>query len=264
MRCSAAWREIARAVAGPPVKVMWSTSEWLTSAAPASGPRPVTTLTTPSGKPASTSSDANSTTEAEATSLGLSTTVFPAASAGASLHVERRSGEFQGTSGCHDSYRLAEDVREHRREVHGRYPSVDLVSEAAVVPVPLGDRPHLTRVSRSSFPFSRVSSPANVSTWASTTSASRVSSSPRSLAVNLPQGPSNARRAAATARATSVSTGVRERRPCRAGRRARCSRSAARERVRRLSVDHHLEVLHALGHREGGHRMLCGDDGSIS
>ena len=75
---------IARAVAMPPVKVILATPGCATSAAPTSGPKPVTTLRTPAGS----SPDAvrtNSTTLAEANSDGFSTTVLPAASAGADL-----------------------------------------------------------------------------------------------------------------------------------------------------------------------------------
>ena len=41
-----------------PTKLRWSTPGWAASAAPASGPSPVTTLTTPGGRPASPASRA--------------------------------------------------------------------------------------------------------------------------------------------------------------------------------------------------------------
>ena len=75
---------------------MCATDGWLTSACPTSGPRPVTTLTTPFGKPASSNSAASSTIEAEVNSDGLITAVQPAASAGASFQLVSVSGEFHG------------------------------------------------------------------------------------------------------------------------------------------------------------------------
>jgi hypothetical protein len=56
----------------------------------------VTTLKTPGGKPASSTSAANSSVEAGACSAGLQTNVQPAASAGASFQLIRRTGEFHG------------------------------------------------------------------------------------------------------------------------------------------------------------------------
>ncbi len=86
---------ILRAVAVPPVKVILATSGWETSAAPTSGPNPVTTFSTPSGR-ISLASRANSTTLGEANSDGFSTTVLPAASAGPTLLARVMIGEFQG------------------------------------------------------------------------------------------------------------------------------------------------------------------------
>jgi hypothetical protein len=59
-------------------------------------PKPVTTLTTPGGKPASSNSSANSSVDADVNSDGFNTTVQPAASAGASFHAASSSGEFHG------------------------------------------------------------------------------------------------------------------------------------------------------------------------
>ena len=78
------------------VEATLRTSSCFTSASPASGPNPVTTLTTPLGEPARSTSLMNSSVEAEVNSEGLITTVLPAASAGASFHAVSRSGEFQG------------------------------------------------------------------------------------------------------------------------------------------------------------------------
>ena len=66
-----------------------------TSASPVSL-KPQTTLMTPAGMPASSASLASSTAEAEVISDGLSTTVLPAASAGASDMIAMKVGEFHG------------------------------------------------------------------------------------------------------------------------------------------------------------------------
>src|SRR5690242_8755459 len=67
-----------------------------TSASPTSGPRPVTTLTTPLGKPASSTRRASSSIDADVNSDGFTTAVQPAASAGASFQLVKVSGEFHG------------------------------------------------------------------------------------------------------------------------------------------------------------------------
>ena len=66
-----------------PVKATLATSGCSTSGAPTSAPKPVTTLTTPGGKPAASTSFMNSRAEADVNSDGLITIVLPAASAGA-------------------------------------------------------------------------------------------------------------------------------------------------------------------------------------
>lgn len=73
-----------------------SSAENGTSGAPTSLPKPVTTLSTPAGSPPSWRRRASSTVEAEVNSDGFTTTVHPAASAGASFHISRSSGELHG------------------------------------------------------------------------------------------------------------------------------------------------------------------------
>ena len=80
-----------------PVKATLSTPGWRTSARPTAGPLPVMTLKTPSGMPASATSSASSSAVTGVWSLGLTTMVQPAASAGASFQVSSSSGEFHGT-----------------------------------------------------------------------------------------------------------------------------------------------------------------------
>ena len=56
----------------------------------------MTTLKTPGGNPASSTSAANSSVEAGACSAGLTTIVQPAASAGATFQLISSTGEFHG------------------------------------------------------------------------------------------------------------------------------------------------------------------------
>ena len=93
---SAAAAATALPVAVDPVNATLSTPECAASVAPTSRERPVTTLTTPGGKPACSTSSANASVDAGACSDGLTTTVQPAASAGASFQVISSSGEFHG------------------------------------------------------------------------------------------------------------------------------------------------------------------------
>ncbi len=80
-----------------PVNVIRSTSGLAVRAEPTeSGPYPWTTLNTPGGNPASIASRARMVTEVGVSSAGLSTTVFPHASAGATFQVASISGKFHG------------------------------------------------------------------------------------------------------------------------------------------------------------------------
>ena len=65
-------------------------------AAPTVGPSPLTRLNTPFGTPASCSASANRMALSGAISLGFSTIVQPAASAGATLQTIWLMGQFQG------------------------------------------------------------------------------------------------------------------------------------------------------------------------
>jgi hypothetical protein len=97
VRLAAAARAIARPVADSPVNTMRSIAGDSVSHCPAaSGPKPCTTLSTPSGKPARSASRAMIVADAGESSAGLSTTVLPQASAGTIFHVSSISGKFQG------------------------------------------------------------------------------------------------------------------------------------------------------------------------
>ena len=91
----AASEAIAWPVAVEPVNAIFAMPGCATSAAPALGP-PVTTLTTPSGMPASRMRSASRSVEVGVTSDGLITTVLPAARAGNSFQPRRPSGVFHG------------------------------------------------------------------------------------------------------------------------------------------------------------------------
>src|SRR6185312_15455912 len=65
------------------------------SAAPAVGPMPVTTLSTPLGNPASSANSPRRSAVNGVSSAGFNTTVQPAASAGAHFQVASKNGKFQ-------------------------------------------------------------------------------------------------------------------------------------------------------------------------
>jgi len=79
-----------------PVNAILSTSLWFTISSPVR-PSPVTTLSTPAGSPASCAISARHSAVSGVNSAGFSTTVFPAASAGAIFHATINKGKFQGT-----------------------------------------------------------------------------------------------------------------------------------------------------------------------
>jgi hypothetical protein len=78
------------------VNEIWRTSGALVKASPIATGSPQTRLSTPGGKPASSSSSNSSTADSGVCSAGLSTTVLPAATAGASLRVTIDEGKFHG------------------------------------------------------------------------------------------------------------------------------------------------------------------------
>ena len=112
---------------------MCATAGCVTSASPTSGPRPVTTLTTPFGKPASVNSCASSSIDAEVNSDGLMTAVQPAASAGASFQLVSVSGEFHGVMIAIDALRLVARVGEDALLVGRDDGALHLVGETRVV-----------------------------------------------------------------------------------------------------------------------------------
>ena len=100
---------ISRPVVVSPVKATFATRSLLASGLPASTPKPLTMLSTPSGSRSPTSC-ANSRIDTGVCSAGLSTTQLPAASAGASFQVAISSGKFHGMICATTPERLVEVV----------------------------------------------------------------------------------------------------------------------------------------------------------
>ena len=94
---AAAPSAIPRPTSVEPVKAILATSGCSTSRRPQTLPRPATTLRTPSGIPASSAIRSSSMAVSGVSAAGFSTTVLPAASAGATFQEAIRSGKFQGT-----------------------------------------------------------------------------------------------------------------------------------------------------------------------
>ena len=93
---AAASRMMIRPTSVEPVKEIASTPGCRTSAAPAVSPKPGTTFSTPAGNPASAASSPKRSAVSGVCSAGLSTTVFPQASAGATFHAAIDRGKFHG------------------------------------------------------------------------------------------------------------------------------------------------------------------------
>ena len=93
---SAALAAIRRPTSVEPVKAIFATSGCSTRRWPHTEPGPATTLTTPSGTPASSAIRSNSSAVSGVSSAGFRTTVLPAASAGPSFQPAIVRGKFQG------------------------------------------------------------------------------------------------------------------------------------------------------------------------
>ena len=94
-RVPATARAIARPTSVEPVNATLSTPGCSTSSRPVS-PAPVTMFTTPGGRSACWQSCAKCSAVSGVVSAGLSTTVLPAASAGAIFQASISSGKFHG------------------------------------------------------------------------------------------------------------------------------------------------------------------------
>ena len=96
LRNGAALPKISCPVLLSPVNEISGTSGCFTSASPASSPRPLTRLNTPSGSPASSKMPAHNDADSGVNSAGLSTTVLPVAKAGPSFQDSSMNGVFHG------------------------------------------------------------------------------------------------------------------------------------------------------------------------
>ena len=92
----AALPKISAPVELSPVNEISGTPGCFTSASPASSPSPLTRLNTPFGSPASSKISAHRLADSGVNSAGLSTTVQPDASAGASFQLSSMNGVFHG------------------------------------------------------------------------------------------------------------------------------------------------------------------------
>ncbi len=80
-----------------PVKHTLRTAGWATKRSPTTLPLPGRICRTPSGRPDSSASSPIRSALSGVSSAGLTTTVLPAASAGAKPHPAMAMGKFQGT-----------------------------------------------------------------------------------------------------------------------------------------------------------------------
>ena len=134
-RVSAADRRIDLPAAVEPVKVTLATSGWLANSAPTTSPRPVTMLNRPAGAPAAWSASVTIWVWMALISLGLITTVQPAAMAVAILLQMKLTLLFQGGEGGHHAQRRHADLGPTDRavEVIGLQ-SLGCLEEGAGVP----------------------------------------------------------------------------------------------------------------------------------
>ena len=99
---------ICRPTSVEPVKTILRTAGWSTSRWPTTLPLPGSTWSTPSGSPASRASSPIRIAVSGVISAGLTTTVLPAASAGAMPQARIGIGKFHGTISADHAQRLVE------------------------------------------------------------------------------------------------------------------------------------------------------------
>ena len=96
MSRGAAQAAMRSATGRDPVKATLSTSGCVARASPRVGPSPVRQPTTPGGRPARSARSQSAQAASGASWAGLTTTVQPAARAGASFQTTRATGKFHG------------------------------------------------------------------------------------------------------------------------------------------------------------------------
>ncbi len=104
---------IARPVSVPPVNDTIRTPGCATSAAPTSSPWPGSTVSRPSGRPASAQIRASSSASIGVSSEGLRITALPAASAGAAFCASAMIGEFHGVIAATTPKGSASDIEKY-------------------------------------------------------------------------------------------------------------------------------------------------------
>src|SRR5918996_4807572 len=90
------WAMIPEPTSVEPVKLTFDTRGSVTSAEPRDEPGPGSTDTASGGTPASTRISPSASVDSGVAEAGLTTMVFPQASAGASFHVAITAGKFHG------------------------------------------------------------------------------------------------------------------------------------------------------------------------
>ena len=181
-----------------PVKETMSVLGCATMASPTTGPRPVTMLNTPFGSPTSSMMSAKRKALTGATSLGLTTTVQPAASAARHLVGDLMQGIVPRRDGRHHADGLA-----HQGGVADLFFPGELGCSLGVVRERHGGQASLDPLaSMSGMPTSLAMVSAISSLRSASFSEIRSRKSPRSLGLVLAQ-PSKAAAAASTARFAS-------------------------------------------------------------
>ena len=106
MSRGAAQAAMRSATGREPVKATLSTRGWVARASPRVGPSPVRQPTTPGGRPARSARSQSAQAASGASWAGLTTTVQPAARAGASFQTTRATGKFHGVMARHHPDRV--------------------------------------------------------------------------------------------------------------------------------------------------------------
>ena len=175
-----------RAIGVEPTKLIEATSGWVSNASTASL-SPCTTLNTPSGNPAWVHNFAISMDALGSFSLGLSTTVLPAAIAMGKNHIGTIAGKLNGEmipttpNGCRREYTSTPD------ETFSEYPPLSRCAFPQANSTTSSPRVTSPSASESTLPCSRVMSSATSSLCALSSSRKANSTCIRRVSVDRPQ-----------------------------------------------------------------------------
>jgi hypothetical protein len=173
-----------------PVKLTFATRPCPTSVPPVVEPGPGSTEMASGGSPASTRISASASTERGVYVAGLTITVFPHASAGATFHEAMTSGKFHGVMHT-QTPTGSRRVRSIPRSWIGIVSPKILFAAPAQYSSTLATRDISPRAETIGFPALRASSRARSSSRSRTSRAAFASTRPRSVALVLGQGPSS-------------------------------------------------------------------------